>query len=149
MVKIIPEDGIATVLMYGERRRCTDIFVVPKAIHYPMQAIQYQGYYQNIRDTLDTIPDDASVTATTFYTTHLSQRETLYDVRYCSQEHLLETEYVVLKLSANSDYKKYAAGGKDNGFENLVKLLEDNGYSKYASLDNVLVIYHKDQFCNS
>ena len=24
MVKIIPEDGIATVLMYGERRRCTD-----------------------------------------------------------------------------------------------------------------------------
>ena len=25
MVKIIPEDGIATVLMYGERRRCTDI----------------------------------------------------------------------------------------------------------------------------
>ena len=24
MVKIIPEDGIATVLMYGERRRGTD-----------------------------------------------------------------------------------------------------------------------------
>ena len=123
---------------------CFAVVVIPKAIHYPVQAVQYHGYYQNIRDTLDTIPDGASVTATTFYTTHLSQREVLYDVRYCSQEHLLETEYVVLKLSASSDYKKYATGGKDNGFENLVTLLEKNGYSEYTSLDNVLVIYHKN-----
>lgn len=122
---------------------CFGIVVVPKAINYPAQAIQYYDYYQNIRDTLDTIPDGASVTATTFYTTHLSQRETLYDVRYCSQEHLLETEYVVLKLSANSDYKKYESGGKDNGFDNLVKLLEDNGYKEYESIENVLVIYYK------
>ena len=122
---------------------CFGIVVVPKAMNYPVQAIQYHDYYQNIRDTLDTIPDGASVTATTFYTTHLSQRETLYDVRYCSKEHLLETEYVVLKLSASSDYKKYATGGKDNGFENLIILLEKNGYSEYAVLDNVLVIYKK------
>lgn len=122
---------------------CFAVVVVPKAIYYPVQAIQYYGYYQNIRDTLDTIPAGASVTAATFYTTHLSQRETLYDVRYCSQEHLLETEYVVLNLSSDSDYKKYATGSKDNGFDNLVKLLEKNGYTEYESLDNVLVIYRK------
>lgn len=121
------------------------IIIVPKAIHYPLQAIQLHGYYQNIRDTLDTIPDGTSVTASTFYTTHLSQRETLYDIRYSSTEHMLETEYVVLKLSANNDYKKYATDNQDNGFENLVKLLEENGYSEYASLDHVLVIYHKKQ----
>ena len=124
---------------------CFGIVVAPKAMNYPVQAIQYHDYYQNIRDTLDTIPDGASVTATTFYTTYLSQREVLYDVRYCSQEHLLETEYVVLKLAANSDYKKYATGGKDNGFDNLVKLLEKNGYTEYESLSDVLVIYHKEQ----
>ena len=123
---------------------CFGSVVVPKAMNYPEQAMQYYDYYQNIRDTLDTIPDGTSVTATTFYTTHLSQRKTLYDVRYCSQEHLLETEYVVLKLSASSDYKKYATGGKDNGFDNLVALLKENGYTEYESLDNVLVIYHKD-----
>lgn len=123
---------------------CFSTVVVPVAICYPVQAIQYHGYYQSVRDTLDTILDGASVTATTFYTTHLSQRETLYDVRYCSQEHLLETEYVVLRLSVNSDCKKYATGGKDNGFDNLVKLLEENGYTVYESLDNVLVIYHKN-----
>ena len=124
---------------------CFGIVVVPKAMNYPVQAIQYHDYYQNIRDTLDTIPDGASVTATTFYTTHLSQRKVLYDVRYCSQENMLETEYVVLKLSASSDYKKYATGGKENGFDNLVKLLAENGYTEYQSLNNVLVIYHKEQ----
>jgi len=124
---------------------CFGIVVVPKAMNYPVQAIQYYDYYQNIRDTLDTIPDGASVTATTFYTTHLSQRKILYDVQYCSKEHLLETEYVVLKPSASSDYRKYATGGKENGFDNLVKLLEENGYTEYESLNNVLVIYHKEQ----
>ena len=124
---------------------CFATVVVPKAIHYPIQAIQYQGYYQNIRDTLDTIPDGASVTATTFYTTHLSQREVLYDIRYCSQEHLLETEYVVLKLSADSDFKKYATDDKNNGYENLISLLEDNGYELCGTLENVLSIYRKIQ----
>ncbi len=122
---------------------CFGIVVVPKAMSYPVQAIQYHDYYQNIREALDTIPEGASVTATTFYTTHLSQRDVLYDVRYSSKEHLLETEYVVLNISSTSDYKKYATGGKENGFENLVKLLEKKGYTEYASLEDVLVIYRK------
>lgn len=122
---------------------CFGIVVAPKAMGYPVQAIQYYDYYQSIRDTLDTIPDGASVTATTFYTTHLSQRVVLYDVRYSSKEHLLETEYVVLNISSTSDYKKYATGGKENGFENLVKLLEKNGYTEYASLEDVVVIYRR------
>ena len=117
---------------------CFCAAIVPTAVRYPVQAIQYQGYYQNIRDTLDTIPDGASVAATTFYTTHLSQRETLYDVRYCSREHLLSTEYVVLNLNADSEYAIY------KGFENLVKLLEANGYSEWSSLENVLVIYRRE-----
>ena len=60
-----------------------------------------------------------------------------------SKEHLLEAEYVVLKLSADSDYKKYTTGGKNNGLENLISLLEENGYSRYTSLDGVLLIYSK------
>ena len=115
--------------------------VVPRAVRYPVQAIQYHAYYQNIRNALDTIPGDASVTAGTFYTAYLSQREILYDVRYCSREHLLETEYVVLSLSSQGDYQKYAAGGK--GLEKLVDLLERNGYEEYAAVKNVLVIYRK------
>lgn len=117
--------------------------VVPKAIHYPVQAVRYYDFYQNIRDALSEIPDGASVTATTLYTTYLSQREILYDVRYCSLEHMLETQYVVLKISADSDFKKYAVNGEGNGFENLVNLLEENGYEPYMSIEDILVIYRK------
>ena len=117
--------------------------VVPKAIHYPVQAVRYYDFYQNIRDALSEIPDGASVTATTFYTTYLSQREILYDVRYCSPEHMLETQYVVLKISADSDFKKYAVNEEGNGFENLVNLLEENGYEPYMSIEDILVIYRK------
>ena len=118
--------------------------VVPKAIHYPVQAVRYYDFYQNIRDALSEIPDGASVTATTFYTTYLSQRETLYDVRYSSPQHLLETQYVVLHVSADGDCKQYAQSGENDGFENLVRLLEENGYVPYQSIENVLVIYRKE-----
>ena len=125
---------------------CFAKVVIPKALTYPVQAIQYFDYYQSIRDALDTIPEDASVTATTFYTTNLSQREILYDIRYCSMEHVLETEYVVLKLSSYSDYKNYATDGKDNGYENLVWILEEHGYERYRSLEDVLEIYRKVKY---
>ena len=117
--------------------------VVPKAISYPVQAVRYYDYYQSIRDTLSEIPEGASVTAATFYTTYLSQRETLYDVRYSSPQHLLETQYVVLREPPSGDYIQYDQGGENDGFENLVRLLEENGYTQYRSVENVLVIYQK------
>lgn len=120
--------------------------VIPKAVRYPTNAMKNYEYYQSIRDILNTVPDGASVAATTFYTTYLSERETLYDVNYASKEHLLETEYVVLKMNANSECRKYATKGKENGFENLTRLLEDNGYVEYNTLDDILVIYRKESY---
>lgn len=131
------------VVATGISAFCFYTVVLPVGLQCPLQAIQHQKYYQNIRDTLDTIPEDASVTATTFYTTHLSQREILYDVEYCSKEHLLETEYVVLKVDSNSECKKYATNGMDNGYENLLKLLVENGYQECGVVENVLVIYQR------
>ena len=87
------------------------------------------------------IPEDASVTATTFYTTALSQRKILYDVHYSSKEHLLDTQYVVLTRSKENSYDAYASPGQDNGFDNLVHLLEENGYRLWREIPGVLVIY--------
>ena len=120
---------------------CTTI--LPVGLRYPIRAVQYYDHYESIRGVLDTIPEDASVTATTFYTTYLSQRELLYDVRYCSEEHLLETDYVVLSVNSNSDCSKYATEGMNNGYENLVYMLEERGYEKYEELDGVLVVFEK------
>lgn len=124
---------------------CFGAAVVPRGIAYPVYAIRSFDSFQNIRDALAEVPDGASVSATTFYTAYLSQRETLYDMRYSSKEHILETQYIVLEISADSDFEKYATGEGDNGFENLVKLLEDNDYEQSRSVGNVLVIYQKKQ----
>ncbi len=121
---------------------CFTAQILPAATTYPRYCQTYDAHYDQIRQTLDTIPDGASVSATTFYTTYLSQREILYDVRYCTREHLLSTEYAALRISAESDYKNYAQNGKD-GFSNLIALLEKNGYELYAQMPGEIVIYKK------
>ena len=117
--------------------------IVPTAVRYPKQAVQYADYYDGVRSVLDKVPEGASVSATTFYTAYLSDREVLYDIRYAAKEHVLETEYVVLKKSSSGEYKRYATGGQDNGYENLVALLEKNGYTLWEEYPGVLAIYHK------
>ena len=108
-----------------------------------MQAIRDYGYYESLRDALDIIPEDASVTATTFYTVYLSQRDTLYDIQYCSIDHLLETEYIVLNASQSDCYQKYATGDDNNGYENFAALLETHGYAEVVLIGDTLVIWRK------
>lgn len=104
--------------------------IIPKALSYPQRLIRYKDSYSQIRDTLSLIPDNASVSATTFYTTYLSQRSVLYDVKYASEAHILSTEYIVLSNS-------------DDSFETICPLLSGNGYTVFAELDGILTIYHK------
>ena len=122
---------------------CFGMTVLPKALHYPKQYVCEAALYQNICETLSTVPDDASVTAGTFYTTFLSQRDTLYDLGYASTEHILESEFVVIHLSSTGDFQRFASPGRNNGYGRLIQLLLQNGYKEYAALDNVLVIFRK------
>lgn len=116
--------------------------IVPVAVRYPRYIKNNGDKYRSIRQTLAKIPQDATVAATTFYTTELSQREILYDVKYTSTENLLSAEYIALAIHSATNYRKYETDGI-NGFENLVSLLEANNYSIFAQLDDTLVIYKK------
>lgn len=107
-------------------------YIIPKGTSYPALYSEHQVYYDSIAEKLDQIPDDASVTAHTFYGAYLSKRDVLYDLRYCSKEHMLQSDYVVIKSSYTADFKKYG-----NSYESLVALLEENGFvltDEYASL---------------
>ena len=115
---------------------------VPKAQYYTDICQTYQEYYDGVREALKKVPDDVSVTANTYYTPYLARRDLLYDIRYCSKAHILETEYVVLKVNT-SDYKRFNTGGKENGYENIVAFLEENGYEAYYQHGSVLTIYKK------
>lgn len=49
-----------------------------------------------------------------------------------------------MKISADSDFKKYAVNGEGNDFEDLVNLLVENAYEPYKSVEDTLVIYRKE-----
>jgi hypothetical protein len=55
-------------------------------------------------------------------------------MRYTTREHLLETDYIVMNTVSRKEYDKYATGGKDNGLENLIAILERNGYAPLPKL---------------
>ncbi len=117
--------------------------IFPKAIIYPQYVVQYRAYYENVRDALDTVPDDASVTSVTVYTTYLSQREVIYDTGYCSRKQLLESEYVVLSLSNKSQNVSIWTEDVDQANEELLRQLQENGYTQYVTLDGVLTIWRR------
>lgn len=122
---------------------CFFATVVPTAMVYPQRLQAYSDYYQSLREALATVPDGASVTASTFFTVHLSKRQTLYDIRYCTPAHVLETEYVVLQDSAAEDFTNFDTDGKCNGLENLKTFLEKNGYVKELTVPDRITIYHR------
>ena len=89
------------------------------------------------------MPEDASVAATTYYTTHLSQRDTLYDIRYASKEHIFSCEYIALGVKSTYSYKPYAANG-ENGYENFRDMILAQGYEKIAEYTGITEIYRKN-----
>ena len=116
---------------------CFVFNVWPKAMAYPQRCVTYQDSYAQRRDLLAQIPDGASVAATTFYTTPMSNREILYDIKYASVGHILDCDYVVVSLTDTTSFKKYGSR------EAFLQFLDDNGYGLLAQLENQIGIYHR------
>ena len=116
---------------------CFAVQIVPKALQAPENCLVYEDYYDRLRALLDMVPPDASVAATTYYTTYLSQRDILYDVRYSSREHLLGCEYVVVNSNDTKSFKAYG------GYEGFTQMLESEGYEIIGRHNDRLIIYRK------
>ena len=111
--------------------------ILPVAVKYPGYCIQYADYYDNLRQTLDVVPEEAPVAATTYFTTYLSQREILYDVRYASREHLLDCEFIAVNPKDGKAFNQYG------GFEKFEEMLMSQGYEQVAKYSGKLRIYQK------
>ena len=110
--------------------------VAPQIQYYSTLYGQYTPYYESVADALNTIPDDASVTTHTFYGAYLSERAVLYDLRYCSKEHLLSSDYVVIRSNTEAEVDRFG------DFDALCALLEEQGYT-LRTQSGTLVIYGK------
>lgn len=80
--------------------------------------------------------------ATTFLVVPLSRRAVLYDLRYCSQEHLLSTDYVVVETTDSGSLKPYAVDGED-GLEGLTALLRAAGYAQLPDTGSRLQLWKR------
>ena len=121
---------------------CFSAQILPKAFRYPSYCVTYQDYYDDLREVLDTVPDGASVAATTFFTTELSQRDVLYDIRYASKEHTFGCEYMAINPADAKSFKKYAQT-TETGYEEFVQLLTEQGYERIAEHEGKLEIYKR------
>ena len=116
---------------------CFVVTVLPTGVNYVNRYLDNRGYYTQLTQTLAQVPQDAPVTATTFYTTALSQRAVLYDLRYSSQAHLLSTQYVVINPEDRNSYRNYG------GYAGFRALLEEAGYVCTEQLGQTLEIWVK------
>lgn len=132
--------GLALVISFC----CFCVQIVPRAVRYPIYCSVNGAYYDSLRSVLDTVPEGASVAATTFYAPYLSARDELYDIRYAAKDHVFSCEYVVVGVKDKSCLKKYAVNG-EMGYENFVELLMAEGYEKTDEVEGKLEIYHKEK----
>lgn len=116
--------------------------ILPLSENYVNRYFNYRAVWQETDAVLDRIPDDASVTATTFLTVPLSRRAVLYDLRYCSQEHLLSTDYVVVDTTDSGSLKPYAVDGGD-GLDGLTALLRAAGYAQLPGTGSRLQLWKR------
>ena len=132
--------ALVTALAIGIGCFCAQI--LPKVNRYTGYLVTYEEHYDKIREVLDTVPEDVPVAATTYYTTYLSQREHIYDVRYSALEDMLSCEYIVVGVTDTSGLKKYKTAEK-SGYENLVVLLTEEGYQLVEEYPGKIEIYQK------
>jgi len=107
-------------------------YMIPlkKGVNYSLTYLYSRETYRQIDQILETIPEDSSVCSAPRFSPHIASRTTLYDLEYCSSEHLLGCEYVVVDLKHPS--------------KRMPKLIEDlyaNDYTETHRLEGQLAIY--------
>ncbi len=117
---IVPMAAIATVLALS-------MFVFPQ-FSVVQTYSENKAMYQQMDEILDTIPDDASVSASTFLLPHVADRAQLYEVFYHKSR--TDVDYVALDMRPG-----YA-------MESSVYLAEylAEGYRVFARQDNLVTI---------
>ncbi len=108
------------------------------SLRYVRRMLRPEPAVTAVQQLLSQIPREASVTATTFYTTPLSDRELLYDVDYVETARLLDSDYVILS-PADEAWNYDSSPGAGDGRANLEALLRRNGFRLLEGCDPVSV----------
>lgn len=110
------------------------MIVIPKSVSYIQKYNAYKDSYRLMNQAIETIPDDASVTASAHLIPKLAQRAVIYEDEYHETP---DTEYFVLDIrggeKAEARKQKYI----------------DAGYELVKKVDGNLEIYQNKQMVNN
>ena len=115
---------LAVYLSFGAFREN----IIPKAMNYVERYRDHKATYDAREWLMDQIPDDKSVAASTFFTTRLSGRDKLYDVKHSKIEYVLDCDYIFVDYGETECYKRYKTTTDSDGYTCFKKLVLENGY---------------------
>ena len=123
---------------------CFGIFLGPRILRYTTRSLRYRAECAVIREKLGQIPKDATVTSSKYLTTPMYDYPVLYDWQYCSEAHVLDSEYVAVGMTAFCNWGTVPEDETDKaGREALLVFLEDHGYVCVDEYGDWLRIYRK------
>ena len=104
---------------------CLYLFTVaPKVTTYIDRYYDYEDSWRAKEAVLDTLPHDASVTASSFLIAHIADRDEIYEINYHKDEGgkiKTDTEYVVFDMRYKEDYEKYLPAFLAAGYTEVTK----------------------------
>lgn len=100
----------------------------PRLTSYSLSYQVGKENYDRITEVLEEIPDDASVTASTFFVPKLSQRKVIYEQYYHDQ---VDTDYLVLDLRGSNSVK----------IAEIEQPYIDAGYKMIVNDENLIRVY--------
>ena len=115
---------LAVYLSFGAFREN----IIPKAMNYMERYRDHKATYDAREWLMDQIPDDKSVAASTFFTTRLSDRDKLYDVKHSKIEYVLDCDYIFVDYGETECFKRYKTTTDSDGYTCFKKLVLENGY---------------------
>ncbi len=116
-------------LLFGIVAACLlySMIIVPKIELYIGRYVSEAERYTRMEETLDKIPDDASVIASTMLLPHLAQRDIVYEDFYHKEP---DTDYVALDMrNSQSDFST-----------TYRDICLEKGYKIFVSTDDVLIL---------
>lgn len=100
-----------------------------------------EQHYIDMEETLDSIPEDASVVANTWFLPHVANRDEVYllDLYDLVPDAVDPNIYTALKYPDRYDF--YVMSYGDSNTSIFIPLLEAQGYTLYKELSSYIVIY--------
>ena len=103
----------------------------PRVVNYSLSYSVNKQAYERITQVLDEIPDDASVTASTFFVPRLSHLIVIYEQYY---HKAVDTDYLVLDLRGTTSVK----------IAEIEQPYIDAGYKMIVNDEGLIRVYVRD-----